>query len=151
MSDQVPLSMLLEDAAFRTWFNRKPADVPNQNWMVYVQEKEEGPWARMKVKSWKKGMKFVNKHLGEYYDMTLNCANWQFRPPVVRRGTAKVYYWPADRTDHYWCGGCRRPTLFRYFTKHHAFRTFKPIPHKLRCSICGHSLDGLKRYRKGTG
>lgn len=158
MIEQRPLRLLLEDQIFKTWFARKPISHTNDKWRVWVQEVEGGRWTRMSVKSWKKGFKFVDQHLDDCWDMALGNAIWEYAPPIVRVNTGlkdaktkkviyKIRYRPPEApTDHYWCGLCRRPTAFGYFTRHHALGRMQIMGNKLRCKICGHSLDALKRY-----
>jgi hypothetical protein len=61
----------------------------------------------------------------------------------------RVYYAPiVNWPGHTWCPYCRRPTVFGWFTSHHAFPpSLPPLPYKKRCGICGIAQQAIKEYR----
>lgn len=157
---QITLRTLLEDPIFSRWVDRIPelqfADRYAEPWRVIFQHEEGGAWAIEKFAKYKKGLKFVKKHLDDFYDMALSCSAEAARPPVVKvKGSdRRVYYEPPvvkahaqaapkPTHAHLWCSYCRRWTLFLWYRNHHA------MPQNLRfgtaghrsCKICGVSLQ----------
>lgn len=145
MTKQVPLSELLQDPIFRKWSSLEPPHKGYELWRVYVQRKKRGPWARRDFKSWKKAHKFWLKHRDEWYDSALICRNGNYKPPVVKVGKKRRYAPITWRLGHHWCEYCRRPTVFKVFYRHH-MRPGHTIMQVPRCTICGISLQALKRY-----
>lgn len=64
----------------------------------------------------------------------------------------KVVLWrpklDASEETHIWCTYCRRPTVFQWFTSHHALRTSglhgMVDPSDRRCTICGAREDYIR-------
>lgn len=107
-------------------------------------------------------------HAGQfvYHDGAINNRRIQFEPPTrfvrikgkfikgsdgVKRQATKVVPWNPDKLtaqaeEHYhpWCPYCRRPSVFRWFFKHHSITVLDPT--QLRCTICGAS-DRLTQNR----
>ena len=140
-SNQVTFPRLMEDKAFRRFTFTDPHDPDGTNWRIYAQRKEGGPWARRDFKSWKKAAKFLRAHWSEWHDCALISRNWSSDAPTetVKRGKRTVRVWTKwlRLRGHHWCRYCRRPTVFREFSKHH----FNPggfvMPNIRRCTICG--------------
>lgn len=149
--EQVTLAQLFEaDPLFVKWTEKPPIedyDVIFDPWRVYVYR--DGKWARRDFARWKKGLKFLMSHLDEFEDAALMSKVRQFKPPVVRlRGSDVKEYRipgvPGEHPDHQWCGYCRRPTLMAHFSRHHVIP--RPIVWKKRCTMCGYSREGLRRW-----
>lgn len=151
MTPQTTFRELMDDPIFRQWTTTKPKAPEYANWRVYAQRIEDGPWAKRDFKSWKKALKFQLKGYKRWHDCALISRNWESKPPIVARkeGKRRVRRWYQTllRVEgHHWCGFCRRPTVFRCFSKHHAFQGRPPLPYVVRCSVCGISQDHIKRY-----
>jgi hypothetical protein len=166
LPDQVQIRELLKDPEYRKWFSTDPKMSPRAKWRVYAQPVIDGPWKRADFTSWKKAYRFFAKNFKSWHDAALVCRNFPSDPPSVRvkvrikstdrRGepvfgvVMKSKWLPGVLTKqwHTWCPHCRRPTLFGYFAKHHAFteRGIYPLRYKLRCSICGVALDVIRKY-----
>jgi len=151
MVEQVRHSELIEDSVFSQWFDRAPYETEFTRWRVYVKVKRKSPWQKRDFLTWKKARKFVRKHSDGWYDVVLTCKNDGYRPPVVRVGRKREYYAPMlTLQGHMWCPHCRRPSVFGWFTKHHAFTGhFKPIPWRKRCGVCGIAEEAIKHYKVG--
>lgn len=145
---QVTFAELVEDPIYRQWFDRPPTDHEHTRWRVYVKVTKKSPWAKRDFLTWKKARKFVRKHADKWYDCVLVCRNDAHRPPVIRVGRKRQYYAPmVNMVGHTWCPYCRRPTIFGWFTEHHAFTNgLKPLAYKKRCSICGIAQSAIKEY-----
>ena len=145
-------------------------------WRVYIQrqvtpDRPEGKWGRADFQSYAKAANFLIGHLRSgAHDGALTCPSHAFHPPVlvskepkrvlvtvqlrggktkkVRRYAYQRYYWrPAmELYGHQWCPYCRRPTVFAYFSRHHALPTNLCLPYELRCSICGVRRTFIKDY-----
>lgn len=156
LMQQLRFRDLIEDSLFKAWFYRRPAlaDVTMaRKWRVYVQKQEDGPWGRRDFRSWKKAMKFVKKIEGRVWDLALNCPSHPTRQPIVKtgrktpKGLAVRELWVIP-SGHRWCDYCRRPTMFRYFGRHHSVpRNIPVIPYIRMCSICGCKEDFLLKPR----
>jgi len=146
---QVTLAELLEDPVYRQWFNQPPAETEFTRWRVYVKVKKKAAWAKRDFVTWKKAFKFLAKNSRAWYDCVLVCRNNAYRPPVIRVGRKRQYYSPiVNWPGHVWCPHCRRPTIFGWFATHHAFSgTFRPLPWRKRCSICGIAQEAIKEYK----
>lgn len=146
---QVTLRKQLKDPVFRKWFSQAPRETQTAAatppWFVYVQEKKGGPWRRAEVSSWIEGYRFVARNIKRFHDMALSHKRQEFRPPVVRDHSGRRRYHLPEAPGHVWCGFCRRMTLFRYFSRHHAMPEWANGGVR-RCSICGASLSFIKRF-----
>lgn len=157
---------LLRDEIFRKWMVKVP-EFPNPRtvkWRLFVQREPDGPWAKKDVESYAEGYRILAKNFKKWHDCALVCLGRESRPPVVRKpmmvrdsnnpkkkvkGYKRVYHEPLIRVPgHLWCGYCRRPTVFRNFSKHHAFTgTLRTgVPWDARCTICGMREVATKRY-----
>lgn len=170
----ITLPELLEDPIYKKYFLTPPKlpKVPRINppWRVYVQLEQGGPWSKSKRDFWKysEAFAFLKPLLkeGRLHDGAIVCKPKSFAPPkklvkikgkfvTTSRGTREqatkyIYHFPpipADEAHHTWCGYCRRPTVFKTYTKHHAFKHADAFaPFRRRCSICGASEEGMRRY-----
>jgi len=146
--EQITLRELLRDPIYRKWLAKKPkirVVHSTPPWRLYVQKEQGGKWARVDIPGYAKAYGAVSSKLSEYYDMALSCKPQAFRPPIVRVGK-KRYYYPSP-PGHRWCGYCRRPTIFKRFTKHHAHKGRILPDYEVYCSICGARGAGQKQYK----
>jgi hypothetical protein len=171
MPDQIRFKDLLEDQVFRAWFNRRPSDPPKSlfnppkpAWYVMFQREQDGRWTRASFTSYAKAHKYVRTIYKDVWDLALGCYRRDYGPPLIQvTYTAKVNgkkvkkqrseLWRRSPEGHRWCGFCRRPTVFRYFTKHHALPLKVLVGYELRCSICGARLSFLRdwyRHREAS-
>lgn len=160
----ITLRELLSDKRYREYFLKIPVlpELPRTGppWRLYVQRESGGPWARREYDSYRDAFRHL-KRIGfsDCHDACIQSKGTAFNPPhrvvkVTRGGIpllhkdgspiTKVVWWkpsiPGDEAPHRWCPYCRRPTIFAWFTKHHAFRGGAVFnPSLLRCTICGAS------------
>lgn len=128
-------------------------------WRLYVQRETDGPWARKDFETYRDTFRRLKAEMFEgIHDATIQSKGHAFDPPyrivkVVRNGQpvlvkgiqeTRVMVWkptlPEGETPHRWCPYCRRPTIFSWFSNHHAFPkngVVKFDPTLLRCTICG--------------
>lgn len=165
----ITLSELLADKQYREFFVTKPTmpGLVHQDmkpWRVYVQRESSGPWAKKEFHTYIEAFRFLKPRLKDIHDGTIQSKGIAWSPPhkvvkVMVRDTrgrkvqkqddrGKPVYrrlvWqptlPADEEIHQWCTYCRRPTVFRWFSKHHAFpRGYEFTTPYQRCAICGAS------------
>ena len=162
----IPMSELVKDPVYKRYLQTKP-ELPgvarskklalSPPWVVYVQKEIGGPWRKKEFWKYSEAFKFMAKGLRKgWHDAALNCKRIGFEPPMrfvrikgkyvvgsdnVRRQATKAVPWkvrlePGDE-DHNWCKYCRRPTVFKFYTKHK--RLGYVDPNVLRCCICGAS------------
>lgn len=170
----ITLPELLEDKAFRKFFERQPS-IPvvkrtTPPYRIWVQKEPRGRWAKKDVGSYQSAVRWFDKNLELIYDGALAIPSTQTAPPkrlvrvskdgkpvLVRNadGTKtqkiKEVLWvpriPADERKHLWCPYCRRPTVFAWFSKHHNQPKVLQ-PEYSRCTICGLREESLPRsYR----
>lgn len=166
---------LLEDKQYREFFLKPPPMPPVYRqqqlkpWRVYIQRETDGPWAKKDLPNYVEAFKLFKKFRPEIHDASIMSRAIAFPPPhrlvrikgvyVEHRGKkvqkTKLVVWkpqlPMEETTHHWCSYCRRPTVFRYFSRHHAFGKDMPITQEgLRCTICGIRLDGLPKLIRGA-
>jgi hypothetical protein len=161
------LAELLEDPIYLKYFRTVP-HLPagprmSEPWRVYVQLEVDGPWARKHFWTYKEAYRWLKPKLEGYHDATIQSKGVAYKPPmkivkVSRRGvpvmintpsgpvqkTTEIVWkphLPEGETMHTWCCYCRRPTIFKWFSKHHAFRGTNQLfdPTLRRCTICGAS------------
>jgi len=149
-SQQVSLKQLLRDPIYRKWFSTQPLGgfPAYTKFRVYAQVKDDGPWAKKDFNDFKDAYNFVAKYLKKWNDAALVAKNYESRPPVVRKQGRRQYYAPVmTLPGHHWCTYCRRPTVFSYYTQHHAFpQGFQILAYKRRCGVCGIADDAIKRF-----
>lgn len=139
---------------------RDPKKVPTAPWVVYVQREQNGPWGKKSFWKYGKALKFMSDCVYKYkvWDCALNNKRIGYEPPnrlvrvkgkfVVgtdgkRRQKVKYVVWrPStalllDQPEHLWCKYCRRPTLFKYYSRHKVLGTVTTDVR--RCNICGAS------------
>jgi hypothetical protein len=141
---------LLSDSIYAKWFATPPkAQHEYLRWRVYAQKKAGKRWQKKDFLTWEQAFKFFRRHQAEWYNASLTCRNEEWRPPVVKYQGKRQYLKRVILMEaHRWCGYCRRPTMFGYFTKHHAFPKggIQPKPGDRRCGICGIREVAVKTY-----
>lgn len=148
-------------------------------WRLWVKFNANSPWRRKDVAQYQSGVNFVLSRLddGTIYNAVLQCRGVSYKPPTRKflirdpktqqpvlvvdskgRVSKKVLekVWAPDSGliqeygPHDWCFYCRRPTVFAYFRKHHAFAGTALEPYYdgsiRRCAVCGISHDNYRRY-----
>jgi len=161
---------LLKDPAYRAYFLRVPAlpahyTEEKKPWKLYVQLKADPRvWRSKRFGTYAAAFAYFKKNREKIYDAAINCPAMQHQPPnkIVKvkgklfkgKPVTRMIVWkpkmPIDEfEDHFWCGFCRRPTVFRRVTTHHALPLSKlgglPIdPELMRCVICGASENIVK-------
>lgn len=175
------INELLEDKQYKEFFLRQP-EMPQvvklhehlRPWRVYIQREADGPWAKKDLRTYTEAFQLFKRLRPTIHDAAINSRSIGFAPPhrlvrirgqyreVVRKGTktkvqvTKLVVWkpslPPEETGHTWCTYCRRPTVFKYFSKHHAFTgsELQISADTLRCTICGIRIDGMPRLIKGA-
>jgi hypothetical protein len=146
---QITFAALLDDPVYEKWFEQPPLlDRELTRWRVYAKLKRKDPWRKADFAKWTEAHAFVAAGWREWYDCALVCRNHPHRPPVVRVGGKRHYHAPLlTIPNHQWCPYCRRPTVFAWFTQHHAFTTISPLPWRKRCGVCGIAQEAIKRYQ----
>lgn len=180
----ITLPELLKDPKYREFFTRVPKDFkpkPGQKpWRLYIQTDVDGPWKKKDFESYAEAFRVLAKYLkgGRLHDGAIQSRGIAYAPPtrvagVLKNGrpvyevgsngkrlqkTVTVRWKPrlsGDDEPHSWCTYCRRPTVFKWFRSHHAFRGSGLEdcldPSNKRCTICGareqfvHSTLGTAR------
>lgn len=169
----ISMQELIKDKVFREYMRRVPRLGVHKSdpWVVYIQKEAEGPWARKTMPEYSEAFRLFSRYLkAGVHDAAIQCRPSAFRPPhrvvnVTRGGkpvmvkingqeiqkTASVPWRPKlgiGDPHHTWCGYCRRPTVFKWFTKHHALDKSMVAgvfdTTVLRCTICGVSESFLR-------
>lgn len=139
--------------------SRDPNRASSPPWRVYVQREVDGKWGYKDFWKYSQAFKFFRAWLKKgAHDATINNKRVGFDPPqqlarikgkyVVgsdgqRRQATKYVTWKLpislqmDQPEHHWCKYCRRPTVFKIYSKHPRLGEVDPgLP---RCCICGAS------------
>lgn len=163
----IQMSELVRDANYKAFLDRVPdlppimadkAKMVSPPWVVYVQREAGGKWGSKQFWKYNKALKFFYRALElGVHDAALNCKRKGFPPPsrMVRikgkymkvRGkmvqATKRTWWKMpvelriDQPEHLWCMYCRRPTVFKYFSRHKRLGSVDASVK--RCTICGAS------------
>lgn len=172
------MSELLKDPTYRKFLETKPSTprvsrdpkvVKSPPWVVYVQKEANGSWGKKEFWKYSEAFHFFKIWMRRgAHDATINNKRVPTNPPsrLVRikgkfvvgsdgksRQATKYLVWkpplqPEDEV-HHWCKYCRRPTVFKYFTKHK--RLGRVDATVRRCCICGASeriamLDSERKF-----
>lgn len=167
----ITLPELLEDPIYKDYFLAVPKFRGKKpKYRLYVQLKGQTQWRSRDYDKYSDAFNTLKKYLkaNKVHDAAICCKSRPSLPPqrtVRLKGkyridsqgkrvqvTARTAWKPkvdgADSDYHIWCGYCRRPTAFRYYSKHHALmkvmRTMgQPLvnPSVRRCVICGSSEE----------
>jgi len=169
------LEDLLEDPKYKEFFCKVPKLLnPSQKtkpWRVFIQLKKDRKWRKKDFYSYTSAFKFLRKLIqaGVVQDATIHCLRQSYSPPTrvvrvkgkfligsdgKRRQVTRIIKWEPqldvnDPNDYTWCPYCRRPTVFKYYAKHHAI-DLKGLPidqSVARCHICGVSTRMLTNYK----
>lgn len=167
---------LLDDKRYKEYLLQKPklpavARDPSLSppWVIYVQMEADGRWRRKSFNTYREAFQFFKKLLPRAHDLAFNNKRIPQEPPTrlvrikgkyvmgsdgVKRQATKVVRWQPklgpDEADHEWCMYCRRPTLFRFYSRHHALKNGGVDGTVRRCCICGASerIALLPRQRR---
>jgi hypothetical protein len=171
----IVISELLDDKTYRQWFLTKPkmptAPRLAPPWRLYVQLERGSHWRKKDCWSYAEAVKaFAQLRKRGLHDAAITCRPIAWEPPTrvvkikgqfhtgadgVKRPVTKEIVWkvrlPAGEDHHLWCPYCRRPTVFRTFTSHHAFTGANKAlmdPGAVRCTICGIRQEGLGSWAR---
>lgn len=165
------LAELLEDKVYREFFTTKPK-MPSVHpsrlpWRVYVQRSSGGSWAKKDFHTYVEAFKFLKPRITSIHDATIQSRGVAFDPPVkivkvvkggkpvidptTKKPKIKRLVWapvlPELEGRHEWCPYCRRPTVFAWFSRHHAFpKGYEIATPYQRCVICGASERLLRAW-----
>lgn len=164
--EMIPMSELIKDPTYRKFLETKPKTpaisrddkrAKTPPWVVYVQVEVGGPWGKKEFWKYSEAFKFFRAWMRKgAHDATINNKRVPFDPPErlarikgkfvlgsdgVRRQATKYIRWvpklePEDPT-HHWCRYCRRPVVFKYYSRHKRIGVVDPTVR--RCCICGAS------------
>lgn len=160
------MSDLIKDKTYRKFLMTQPV-IPklmkdpryavSPPWVVYVQREPEGPWGKKEFWKYTEAFKFFAAWLKKgAHDLAINNKRYGYEPPLrfarirgryvvgsdgVRRQATKEIPWKPrlqeGDVEHHWCKYCRRPTVFKFYSRHKRLGTVDPtVP---RCCICGSS------------
>lgn len=138
---------------------RDPTQQKSPPWVVYVQVENGGKWGKKEFWKYSEAFKFFRVWMKKgAHDATINNKRFPFDPPMrrvrikgkfvlgsdgVERQATKEIPWKlkadiaVDYPDHHWCRYCRRPVVFKFFSKHKRIGDCDPTVK--RCVICGSS------------
>jgi hypothetical protein len=134
MIEQITIRELLKDEVFRHYMARVPQiiyDPPDgkEPWWLYV--RQDGRWRRARIRTYVKAYGWLKSHLKTLDDAAITSRRQAFAKPR----------WLTPPLGHDWCPYCRRPVVFAYFDRHHAFPDTSSIAEAKRCTICGIRLQ----------
>lgn len=161
-----------EYPALREMFTKRPilgGVSVSPPWRVWARRTDGSPWGRKDFETYPEAFAFWKAKRKLWLDVSITCKRQGFDPPgrvvkIVRRGEPVMIKLPGGKLrqqtklvpikpppGHLWCGWCRRFTVFKYFTRHHAFSKSTLIVDSSirRCCICGISeqtaltIDGV--------
>ena len=167
---------LLEDEDYKAFFIKNvklpPHLLNGKRWRLWVQLKRNRQWKKKDFASYADAFKYFRASRDHILDAAIGCPGYEFKPPSkvvrvkgkyhvgndgVRRQVTKLVTWKpklplGEEEAHNWCPYCRRPTVFRQFSKHHALLASHTggvgIDNRLlRCTICGAS-ENIVNLRK---
>ena len=162
----IVMKELLKDPVYKKFILTTPkssliinSPSPEPQWRVYVKRTPDSNWARKDFKTYKKAFKFFRKWLQKgAYDLTIHNRRIETKPPSyfvrikgryvtgsdgIKRQATKKKSWVVkllpEEEQHEWCLYCRRPTTFRFYSKHPALSLPEVDSSVRRCCICGGS------------
>lgn len=138
---------LLKDPVYRKFFTTVPVLLPHHEspalsppWWLYL-KKDAHPlkWRRAHMASYATAFAYIKSHHNSLRDFAIVSKRRTYLPPVITTPDGKKQYWRSPDPEDEWCPYCRRPTVFKYFSSHHADTKFSRYidPTTPRCSICG--------------
>jgi hypothetical protein len=168
---------LLEDERYRKYFLTVPRLPKVQRttppWRLYVQ-KGDGLWRKRDFEQYGDAVRMFNRlrSAGDMRDAAVTCRPVAFDPPtrivrvkgkyvktsrgeLVQQTREILWSWVpllnGEDDTHYWCPYCRRPTVFTWFSKHHAVlgvhKTYMDASAR-RCTICAVRLEGIGQWSR---
>lgn len=175
------INELLEDQQFKKYFLTVPKlpPVPRTSppWRLYVKD-HDGLWRKRDFDKYSEAVKLFARlrSAGKVQDAAVTCRPVAFGPPTrtvkltkngkplmvkTSRGAmiqaTKDINWSwakllsGDDESHNWCPYCRRPTIFTWFSQHHAIvgahRSYMDTSAR-RCTICGIRLEGIGAWAR---
>lgn len=149
----IPLSeQLKSDKLFRKWMAKTPKLTTHgatDPWAIYIQRDVDGGWARKLFQEYRDAYSFIARRINDFPDLTLNCRRQSFKPPIIIGPKGRpVYRLPQLRVapdfPHQWCPYCRRLSIFKPFSKHHAMSV--QLRYIDRCMICGIARSSIRNY-----
>jgi hypothetical protein len=165
----ISLLELLEDPTYKEFFTTVPklpraARHPGMTppWRLWAQLGTDRKWRSKDFPKYSEAFTYfkVLRKKHRLIDAAINCKrvatpailHWVDTDQTMRGSDGKIrpvqkqVLWlpplPSDEVDeHIWCPYCRRPTAFKYFTRHHALLRIGVMidPSIPRCIICGAS------------
>lgn len=134
-------------------------------WRLWVQREAGGRWAKKDFTSYGEAARALKSYLKTAHDLALGSRSVAFKIPGrwvnLSKGGQPVYLRDAKNQivvrdgvkvrkqkfvamslppGHAWCIYCRRPTVFTWFSRHHAFsKELQDLFRRdeERCTICG--------------
>lgn len=130
---------LMENPVYAAYVRKRPRLPDNiahgEPWMIAahrVSGSQRPSWATKRVADYVTAYRRVDALLdsGEFDDAAIISLRKLWIPP-------QGFFWKRDKFA--WCGRCRRPTLYRNVTKHHALGREPVLATEdgLRCYYCG--------------
>ena len=147
MSELITLPHLLKDEEYAAYFKRNTRvfdHTGDDPWQI-VALKTNGKWANGFRPDFKSAFLAVKKlhHTGDFTDYSIVSRNRIFAVPTT---LAERLCNPAAGEE--WCGRCRRPTQFLYYSGHHHALRHAPVivRGRTRCMFCGIAYE----FHQGT-
>jgi len=163
----ITIHELLEDPVYRKYFCTVP-QLPAvkrlaEPWRLYV--RSDRGWAKKDFFEYKDAFRLFSAKRANILDAAIVCRPMLWTPPtrVVKiknkfhangqQITKEVSWQPkleGHDEDHRWCGRCRRPTVFKYFARHHALTGEAAAmmdQGARRCTICAIRLEFTRGAR----
>lgn len=146
-------------------------------WRVWIQTDPRSTWRKKEFNTYEQAVDVVQRRIarGDCYDAAVQSRGRFYLPPVKRsrlvhngqpvlekrpdgslRPKIHESTWnpPGELVREYgahlWCFYCRRPVVFAFFTRHHAFRgtsleSFYNGDIR-RCTLCGITVNDMRNY-----
>ena len=145
--DQLTFRELIQYKPFRNYLKHPVVATPNMAgnaFRLWVQREEGGGWAKKDYATYAEAYRGLRLRLPNCHDATIGSIITFFRPPKLKTKSG-ITMLPTP-PGHRWCCLCRRPTVFDYFSEHHAFPGRFIPSYDIRCGICGHRGVSMPRY-----
>lgn len=154
----ITVKELLADPQYKKFFTTVPK-LPDHYtpdklpWRLMVLKEGEKAWRSKRFGTYAEAFQGFKTMLPKINDAAINCPGLNFMPPVkhVRlksSGKVRSIIWQPrltpDMLPHYWCGYCRRPTLFGNKATAAKMLNGYRMPAsevRYRCLTCGSSAD----------
>ena len=162
MTAAITIHELLKDPQYREYFLKVPKLPEHYSqsqlpWKLMIKKRGELKWRTKRFATYKEAFEGLKQLLDVCEDAVINCPSLAFDPPfktyVVKGKLDKKGYplkksrvWKpkldADMDQHFWCGHCRRPTVFAYRAmgaRRVGSYVMPPGDTQFRCLICASS------------